>query len=264
VGASDARKLAKGRAVSSIAISLIVFACVFGGAMFGIVLRRSLPEHFLGTDSKDVVRTGTGLIGTMAALVLGLLLAAASSTYDVQKNELTQVSAQIVLLDRILAHYGPETKEARDLLQTAVAGALDRLWAGRQHNDRSGPAHGRNEALYDKILGLTPKDDSQRLLKSQAANLALELGRTRWLMAEQETVYISIPLLVIVVFWLVISFISFGLFAPRNGIVVTTLFLCALSVAGAIFLIMEFYSPFQGLLRLSSAPLQNALANLGR
>ena len=250
--------------MSSIAISLIVFACVFGGAVLGTVIQRSLPEHFLRTDSKDVVRTGTGLIGTMAALVLGLLLAAASSSYDLQKNELTQVSAQIVLLDRILAHYGPETKEARDLLHTAVAGALNRLWDHRSQRDQSETARARNEDLYDKILQLTPKDDPQRLLKTQAANLALELGRTRWLMVEQETVSISIPLLVIVVFWLVISFISFGLFAPRNGIVMTTLFLCALSVAGAILLIVEFYSPFQGLLRLSSAPLQNALAHLGR
>jgi hypothetical protein len=251
--------------VSAISVSLVVFVCVFGGALFGMLLRRLLPEHFLSADSRDVVRTGIGLIGTMAALVLGLLLAAAASSYDVQKNELTQVSAQIVVLDRILAHYGPETKEARDMLHAAVAGAVDNLWAqDRSQHLQSGPAHARNEALYDKILGLTPQDDPQRLLKQQAANLALEVGQTRWLMFQQESVSISTPLLVIVVFWLTISFISFGLFAPRNGIVVTTLFLCALSVAGAIFLIMEFYSPFHGMIQISSTPLRNALANLGR
>lgn len=248
--------------MSAISVSLIVFACVFAGALFGMLLRRFLPEHFLNAESRDVVRIGTGLIGTMAALVLGLVLAGAESSYDTLKNELTQVSAQIVVLDRVLAHYGPETKEARAALRHAVQGALDHLWA--RDYMQAEPAHAQNEALYDSILELTPKDDPQRLLKTQATTLALQLGQTRWLMFQQQSVSIPTPLLVIVVFWLTISFISFGLFAPRNGIVVATLFLCALSVAGAVLLIMEFYSPFQGVIRLSSTPLHNALTNLGR
>jgi hypothetical protein len=206
-----------------------------------------------------------GLVGTMAALVLGLLLAAAASSYDVQKNELTQVSAKVVVLDRILAHYGAETKEGRVQLHAAVAGALDRLWTrDRAQHRQSEPVPARGEGLYDEILRLTPKDDGQRLLKAQAANVAFELGHTRWLMFEQESITISTPLLVVVVFWLTITFISFGLFAPRNGIVVTTLFVCALSVAGAILLILEFYSPFHGLIQLSSTPLRDALAHLGQ
>lgn len=249
--------------MSSIAASSIVFACVFAGALFGMLLRRFLPEHYLSAESRDVVRIGTGLIGTMAALVLGLVLATAESAYDTVKNELTQISSQIVVLDRVLAHYGPETKEARAALRHAVQGALDHLWA-RDDRMPAEPAHAQNEALYDSILELTPKDDPQRLLKTQATNLAFQLGQTRWLMFQQQSVSIPTPLLVIVVFWLTISFISFGLFAPRNGIVVTTLFLCALSVAGAVLLIMEFYSPFQGIIRLSSTPLHNALMNLGR
>jgi hypothetical protein len=251
--------------VSAISVSLIVFACVFGGALLGMLLRGLLPGHFLSPDSRDVVKTGISLIGTMAALVLGLVLAAAASSYDVQKNELTQVSAQIVMLDRMLAHYGPETKEAREVLRSAVTGALDHLWApDRLQRLQSEPAHAGNEALYDKIVALTPKDEPQRLLKAQAATLAFGLGQTRWLMFQQESVTVSTPLLVIVVFWLTISFISFGLFAPRNGIVVTTLLLCALSVAGAILLIMEFYTPFHGMIQISSDPLHNALTNLGR
>ena len=86
--------------MSAMAVGGIVFACVFGGALLGMVLRRALPAHHLSTDSKDVVKLGMGLVGTMAALALGLLLASAKSAYDAQADELRQMSATVLLLDR--------------------------------------------------------------------------------------------------------------------------------------------------------------------
>ena len=99
--------------MSSITISLIVFAWVFGGALFGIFLHAVLPQHHLSSETKDIVKLGMGLVGTMAALVLGLLVASAKGSYDAQGTELTQISANVALLDRALALYGPETKETR-------------------------------------------------------------------------------------------------------------------------------------------------------
>ena len=248
-----------------IAIRLIVFACVFGGALFGMLLRGVLPEQHLSADSKDTVRLGMGLIGTMTALVLGLLVASAKSYYDNQSSELTEMSAKIVLLDRVLAHYGPETKEARDLLQGAVARTLDRLWPqdSREHPQMEPTATG-GEIVLDKIQELSPKNDTQRTLQAQALNMAIDLGKMRWLMFEQGGSSISMPLLATLVFWLAIIFSSFGLFAPRNATAIATLFVCALSVSGAIFLILEMYTPFEGLMQISSAPLRNALAHLGQ
>jgi hypothetical protein len=248
-----------------IAIRLIVLACVFGGALFGMFLRGVLPEQHLSADSKDTVRLGTGLIGTMTALLLGLLVASAKSFYDTQSSELTEMSAKIVLLDRVLAHYGPETKEVRDLLHGAVARTLDGLWPkdGRQHPQMEPTAAG-GEILYDKIQELSPKNDNQRSLQAQALNMAIDLGKMRWLMFEQGGSFVSMPLLAMLVLWLAIIFASFGLFAPRNATTIATLFFCALSVSGAIFLIMEMYTPFQGLMQISSAPLRNALAHLGQ
>jgi hypothetical protein len=69
-----------------------------------MLLRRVLPEHHLSTDSKDVVKLGMGLIGTMAALVLALLIASAKSSFDTQSNEVMEMSADFMLLDRTLAH----------------------------------------------------------------------------------------------------------------------------------------------------------------
>lgn len=228
-------------------------------------LRAALPEHHLSGDSKTFVTLGMGLVGTMAALVLGLLIASAAGSFDMQRNELTEGAAKIVLLDQILGHYGPETKEARDLLRSAVVHALDELWPkDHSRSDPAEPDAARADVLYAKILELSPKDDAQRTLKAQALSIAIELSRARWLMYEQGSTSISMPLLVVVVFWLTIIFISYGLFAPPNATVVATLLVCALSVSGAIFLILEMYRPFAGMIQISSTPLRNALAHLGQ
>lgn len=111
--------------MSSLAIASIVFVCVFVSALLGLFLRASLPEHHLSEDSTGVVKLGTRLLATLAALVLGLLIASAKTSFDRIKDEITQSAAKLVQLDRVLAHYGPETKEARDLLRSAVASAIE-------------------------------------------------------------------------------------------------------------------------------------------
>ena len=251
--------------MSSIAISSIVFACVFGGAILGMFVRAVLPQHHLSSESKDVVKLAMGLVATLSALVLGLLIASAKGSYDAQSSELTQMSAKVVLLDRVLAHYGPETKETRDLLHDSVARILDQTWSG-SHTSTSqleAPSGGA-EILLDRIQALTPKDDAHRALQVQAISITLDLGQTRWLQYAQGSSWISMPLLIVLVFWLTIIFISFGLFAPANGTVFAGLFVSALSVSAAILLILELYSPYSGLIQLSSAPLHNALTQLGK
>ena len=242
-------------------ISLIVFACVFGGALLGILLHSVLPQQHLSNESKDIVKLGMGLVGTMAALVLGLLVASAKGSYDAQSAELTQMSANIALLDRALALYGPETKEARNLLRGAVARVLDQMWSSAS---LSVPTAAGGEILYEKIQGLSPKNDTQRSLQGQALSMAVDLGKTRWLMYEQATTSVSMPLVIVLVCWLTAIFISFGLFAPFNATVVASLFVSALSVSGAIFLILEMYTPYAGLVQISDAPLRAALAHLGQ
>src|SRR5262245_26733559 len=194
--------------MSSITVSLIVFACVLGGGLLGLLLHAALPQHHVSGDSKDAVKVGVGLVGTMAALVLGLLVASAKASYDAQGAQLIQLSANVVLLDRILAHYGPETKEARDGLRNAVSRFLEGTWS-KTGAASGGAAPGSAEALYDKIQGLSPKDDKQRSLQAQAWSLVLSLGQMRWLMYEQGVTTVSTPLLVILVLWLTLIFGSF-------------------------------------------------------
>jgi len=231
--------------------------------MLGMWLRSILPEHHLNTETKDLVKLGVGLIGTMAALLLGLLVASAKSSYDARSSELTQMAANTILLDRALAHYGPETAEVREVLKGAVNRMIAVVW-GTDGKGRGIGAQTSGEILYDKIQELSPHTDAQKTLQSQAESMAISLGQTRWLLFEQAGSSISKPFLVVVVFWLSMLFVSFGLFAPVNATAITTLLVSAISVSGAMFLILELDAPFSGVIQISSAPLRNALTVMGR
>jgi hypothetical protein len=251
--------------MSFIIVSLIVFVCVFGGAILGIRLHSVLPNHHLTSESKDIVKLGMGIVGTMSALVLGLLVASAKGSYEAQRTELNQMSANVAVLDRILANYGPETKEMRAVLRNAVARVLDQLWSDENAGaSRFTPTSAGADVLYEKIGGLTPQNEAQRALHGYAMRIAIDIAKTRWLMYEQSMNAVSLPLLVMLICWLSVVFISFGLFAPFNATVVGSLFVAALSVSGAIFLIFEMYSPYTGVIQVSSAPLRAALALLGQ
>ena len=248
--------------MGSIAASLIVLGFVFGGAITGSFFSSALPRDHLRPDTKDAVRLGMGLVATIVALVLGLLVASAKGSYDAQSDELTQLSANIGLLDRVLAHYGPEAQDVRNQLHGAASGMIDRIWP----KDHSGPAAPSisAESIFEAIIRLSPKTDMQRALQAQAFSIANSVGKTRWLMYGQSTNSVPLPLLVVLVLWLTILFISFGLFAPRNATAVVALFAAALSISCAILLILEMYTPFEGLIQISSAPLRAVLANLGK
>jgi hypothetical protein len=250
--------------MSPLAISLIVFACVFGAAVLGTFC--VLPQSHQRADSKDTVMLGMGLVATMSALVLGLLVSSAKSFYDAQNSSVTEMSAKVILLDRLMAHDGPEAKPARDALRRAVAGNLDRIWPRERKRTAEATAPtSEADSLFEKIQALPATDDKQRGVKAQALRMAIDIGQTHWLMYEQAAATsFSRPMLAILVFWLVALFFSFGLFSARNVTVTSAMFISALSVAAAIFLILEMYRPYGGIIEVSSAPIRSALEHLGQ
>lgn len=250
-------------------VGIIVFICTFGGALLGMRLRTSLPEHHLDAESRDTVKLGIGLIATMTALVLGLVTASAKSSFDAVDTAVKQTAIEILTLDRVLARYGSETGEIRKGLQDAIGARIDMIWPPGSFKPpnldpiRSG-AGSRFEGLADAIRGLKPHDDSQRALQSHALDLTEALLQARWLVLTGTETSVPVPFLVILLFWLTIIFASFGLFAPRNTTVIAVLFVCALSVGSAVFLVLELDAPFGGLLRVSADPLRYAHAHLNR
>jgi hypothetical protein len=250
--------------MNPIVVGLITFACLFGAALLGMRLRAALPEQHMSDDSRHLLQTGLGIIGTMAGLVLGLLVASATSSYNAQRNEVDDVSSKVVLLDRVLTHYGPGARTPRRVLRQTVQRALNTIWPQERSSGAGVRPSAGAEILLDEIGGLAPKSDLQNALKPQAMGLLMNLAQTRWLMYEQADTSVSLPLLVLLVFWFMITFIGFGLFAPWNGTTVVALALCAMAVSGAVVVMLEMYTPFQGFMQISSAPLREALAHLGR
>ncbi len=251
-------------------ISLIAFVFIFGGALFGIFLRNILPEDHLSDESKDAVKLGIGMIATLAALVLGLLVASAKGTFDTASTGLRQIGTRIILLDRTLAHYGPEAMEARELLRRSLTDAIEQVWPEEggggaevlESKLRRQPA--RIEAVQDRLGQLTPKNDAQRWLLNRALQVSGDIAEGRWLLIEQMgQSSFPRPFLGILIFWLLIIFATFGLFSPRNTTVIIIFLICALSVGGSLYLIMELDTPYGGLIKVSSVPMRHALALLG-
>jgi hypothetical protein len=247
-------------------IAWISAGCIFGGALLGMALGRFLPAEHLGADSKDAIKLGAGMISLLAALVLGLLVSSAKNNFDASNAAITQGGAKAILLDRVLARYGAEAGEVRGELRRAVAALIEMLWPEERSTASGLDALERThagETMLDEIRRLRPQTDAQRELQAQARQLANELLLLRWVEIEQAQTALPTAFLGILLFWLTVLFTSFGLIAPRNATVVTVLFIGALSLATAVFLILEMNEPMSGVIRTSSGPMRKALEHLG-
>jgi hypothetical protein len=251
--------------MSPLTLSVIALACILAGAVVGMLLRNKLPEDHLGSDAKDLLKLGAGLIGTIAALVLGLLIASAKTSFDTQVTQIKQLTADVILLDQLLAQYGPEAATVRNLLRGAVDAVADRIW--HEHSSVSAmktPYEGTaaGEAFFMKLRQLPPQTDEQRSIKDRAIQVSTNIAHTRLLLFTQGDNPIPMPFLIVLIFWISIIFANFSLFADPKPIVISALVVFALSAAAAIFLVLELGQPFSGIMQISSIPLRSALAPL--
>jgi hypothetical protein len=249
--------------MSALLISIITFALVFGGALLGMYLRNALSDDHLRDDVRDVVRLSTGLIGTIAALVLGLLIASAKSSYDARSTQIKQITANIILLDGLLQQYGPDAHNLRIVLRNVVPPMIDRIWnEGDRAKIGSFAATAEAQEFVNKIQELEPNSDPKRALQTRVLSAAADLAQARLSLFTQSHDSIPGPFVAILIFWLTIIYASFGLFVRPNPIVIITFFVGTLSVSASIFLILEMDQPLVGLMQISSEPLRHALAPL--
>jgi hypothetical protein len=251
----------EGRTVSPLAISAIAFVLIFGGALGGIALRRVLTEGRLSNDAKDAVRLSMGLIGTIAALVLGLLIASAKTSYDGKVTKLREIAVNVILADNLLQQYGSEALPARQLLRATVNSTIDHIWGDVAH---TGPfeVSPAARAFYQAVETLTPRNDAQRALQARVLNLLTEVAQARLSLFAQSGNAIPLPFLAILIFWLAMIFASFSLFSRAEPVVIIALFVCSLSSACALLLIMEMDRPFSGVMTIPSNALRHALPPL--
>lgn len=251
--------------MSSTAAFLASFASILIGAATGMLLRRTLPAALLEGGSKEAIRLGAGLLSTLAALVIGLMIASAKNTFDNQNTNIRQLGTNAVLVDQMLTKYGPEANAARTLLREIIPSATARIWrenAAGQGGDSSFVINAMAERFYGAVEGLTPANPEQTSLKSRIIQLTTEMGRTRLLVFTQADDAIPLPFFVVLVFWLVVIFASFSLFAEPGPIVALSTLVFALSVSSALFLIVDLSHPFQGLMQISNHHLQMVLPKI--
>ena len=252
--------------MSSLAIASVMFSCVLGSFLAAIRIARRLPKHHLSAESRDAIKLGLGVISTLTALVLGLLVAAAKETTDAQNATVKELAVQCASVDRVLARYGPETREARAELREFTEAVLHQVWPqeGATHIEFSGgESKNQAEAFLGTLAALEPGTDSQRMLKSRAQEISLELSQLRQRLVVNNQRSIPLPLLMVLCFWQAALFAGFALLVPRNATTMTVLLICMLSVSGCIFLVLELDRPFAGLIRVSDAPLRSVMSHMG-
>jgi hypothetical protein len=251
--------------VGAATTSLIICVVLIGGALLGALLRRLLPDRHLDNHAKDIVRLGCALVATIAGLVLGLLINSAKTNFDTQRDEIRHLTANLILLDHSLERYGEEARPVRGLLRNAAAAMIDRIW----HEGTARPASNApftttaaGEAAERAIRSLTPKTEGQRDYQNQAVQALNAILQERLILYEQSTGPMPMAFLTVLVFWLFVLFVSFSLFSPMNPTALAAIAVIALSASAAIFLILEMYQPFSGLMQIDSEPLRRALAPL--
>jgi hypothetical protein len=252
--------------MNTIPLGLIIFSLLFGCAMLGMWLRIWLPDQHLDSESKDVLRLATGIIATLSAMVLGLLISTTKISFDRLNTDLKHSSGQVLQLDRALAQFGPETAEVRKLLKDHYSGSVDLLLSGDEtvgEKLESREKQTQLESLAARIHGLSPRDDTQRAHKARALSMLSSLSDTRFQNIVQIGGTIPKPLFVVLVSWLAMLLIGFGMFSPKHLTATAGLFACAVCLTGALVVLVELDRPLSGLIRLNGVPMRNAISHLG-
>jgi hypothetical protein len=244
-------------------IGPISFVAILGGALFGVFAARILPEHHLTSETRTAVSVSMAVVGTLSALVIGLMISTASGSFTARSHDVTEISVDLIRMERLLQRYGPEADDARTKLRTYATAKMQELFPMTGEPAETDEATiGMLEAVQDAILSLSPTDERHHWLRTQALTISGDLLQARWLLVHQTGSNIPLPFLILLIFWLTIVFASFGLFAPRNATVIAALCLCSMAVSGGIAMILELDTPLTGLVRISAEPMRHALTQI--
>jgi hypothetical protein len=248
--------------MNSVLVSLSAFLAIFCSALIGLWAAPRLPEPHLNSETRTAVSVSMAVVGTLAALVLGLMISSASTSFRARTDAVESLAVDIIKLNRALQRYGPEAASARDTLQAYAQSKIHEL------SDRiEGAGLGLGalhilETINDQVLALRPNNDRERHIQGNALQLIDAISNARWLLVEKNSLAVPPQFMALLIFWLSLLFASFGLFAPRNTTVIITLLLCAVAISGGILMILELGNPTRGLIQPSVAPLNMAIGEI--
>ena len=245
-------------------VGTISFVAIFGGAIIGLSVARRLPGHQLDSRTQSAVTVSVAVIGTLSALVLGLMITTANSSFSARADEVRELSLQLIRMDRNLRRYGPEADDARAKLRTWAVMKVQQLFPKKGQHTSSEAAISALESVQDAILVLTPKDERQKYLRTLCVTLSSTLIQARWSLEQRTGHSTPVAFLILLIFWLAIVFASFGLFAPTNPTTIISLFLCSVAVSGGIFMIQELDNPLSGFIQIPPDSMRKALVEINR
>ncbi|SEP09409.1 Protein of unknown function [Rhodospirillales bacterium URHD0017] len=251
---------------SSLLICVMALVAMFGGGLIGIFTARVLPPHHLSDSSASVVKLLATVVVSLTSLVLALMLSSANNSFSVNAGIVKKLSSDLIHLDHLLRTYGPEANEARATLRAYTTRKSDELFpasAVPAPSDRE--TSDRLDALLDSILSLAPTDRRHTALVEQALGITSSIYAERWLLWENPGTTVPPQFLFVLIFWLFLIFVSFGLFAPANHTVIASFLLCALAVSGAILMILDMGDPMHpGWVQVSGEPMRRAVIEVSR
>ncbi|MGC2130602.1 MAG: hypothetical protein WA629_10930 [Candidatus Aquilonibacter sp.] len=241
------------------AITLVLAFC--GVALGRFMVRRSADDA--RSDTRNFIRIVITLMTSMVGLLLSLQLSSAKAAFDAQERQVTEVSSEIIFLDTALAHSGRGSQSARTTLYDTVEEMYQHAWPDEVPGKRVQVPPGA-DALYEQIDAIAPANESQRFAKARALTAAIDAGKTVRLISQEGKSSATGALLAVEIAWTGVIFILYGLLAPSNRAAAVVLVLTAAAVASAIFLIAELSTPFSGIIRISSVPVERAMSEIGR
>lgn len=246
--------------------ALIVFGVQMSGWIIGRVLRPRLPQEHLASSTRDAVILAVGVVATLSALVLSLMISSAKTSYDADRLSVVEIAASMLMMDRALAQYGDASKSARDALRELAGLAAAEIGEEPPSGTHvtPGPPLPHLTKVQSMILALSPANDSQSWAKARALTLTGDLERSRVLMAERSDGSIPLLFLIVLMIWLALLYVAWAIFAPANWTVAMSALGGALAFAMAIFLILELDRPFHGFVRVSNESLVATMQLLGR
>jgi hypothetical protein len=263
--------------MSEAASASLVFVLLLAFAGIGVMLRPFLPEEHKAHETVQLVTLVIGMLVTFASLVLGLLTASAKSSFDTVGNDLRDYASELIQLDQQLRDYGRDADDTRALLRAYTAAVIASTWPAEPRPPGNyypiEPASNQLESVHlgqmldsagREIRHLAPQDEYHHRLADDILASFNQLGRERWKVIEEARAAISLPFFVTLTFWLIVIFLSFGLVAPRNALALVTILLGALSIASAVYVIVDLQTPLTGSLIISSHSMRDALAHLSR
>jgi hypothetical protein len=247
--------------------SVVVLVLILASAAIGSHVRAKLADHHFSEDSLAAMRIAVGLVATLSALVLSLLISSGKSSLDLVNTALQHNSVAMIQLDRTLSEFGPSTDDLRKEIKSDYAHWINFLFSdemGKTAEAESRDILERTYAIQGRIFALHPASPVEEKLRDHAMQLWDDIFAGRWLALEHRRGLIPTPLIAVLVGWLTVIFGIFGFSAPRNWSMCVVFLLCALSATTAVYVVIDLDTPFRGMVNVSNAPMIDALKFIGR